>query len=199
MGIGWHEKKLIKVLEENPKINTRKFIKLARLGKTTFYKYSQSLEESGYISYKQIKNQRVWDLTRRDKKHLGLPDFYTEQKLVEKRFQVIKSKIMKSLQKIRKDNFSEKIDIYSNAIVLILATLASMKLISIYRKKRLPNSYIQFIKRLERLLEKISDEKFFSDYGFGMLAIGDIAYDAERKLDGFLGINPGEGKKVSIY
>ncbi len=121
------------------------------------------------------------------------------QKLMEKRYEEIESKIMKSLQKIRKDNISEKIDVYGNAIVLILATLSSLKLISIYRNKRLPNIYIQFIKKMELLLEKISDAKFFSDYGFGRVAIDNVVFDAEDKLDKFLGINPDEGKKVTIY
>jgi hypothetical protein len=199
MALNDYQKKLIQVLEDNPDINTRKFIKLARLGKTTFYEYSQGLEETGYISYKKVKNQRVWYRTRRTEKHdLGLSDSEESQRLVEK-YKKIESKIMKSLQKVRKDNVSEKIDVYSNAIVLILATLGSMKLISIYRHKRVPDSYLQFIKKLERLLEKISDSKFFSHYGLGVIATDDIAYRAERMLDKFLGIDPDEGKKISIY
>lgn len=194
-----YEKKLIKVLEENPDINTRKFIKLAGLGKTTFYEYSERLVISGYISYQKVKNERIWQLTRRNEKHdLGLLDLEESQKLVEK-YKKIESKVLKSLQKIKKDNISEKIDVYNSVIVLILATLGSMKMISIYRQKRMPSSYVQFIKKLELLLEKISDAKFFSDYGFGLLAIQDIAYDYEIKLDKFLGINPEEGMKVSIY
>jgi hypothetical protein len=74
-----------------------------------------------------------------------------------------------------------------------------MKLISIYRRKRVPSHYVQFTKRLELLLKKISDAKFFSDYGFGRVAIDSIAYDAEAKLDEFLGIDPDEGKKISTY
>ncbi|TLX83605.1 MAG: hypothetical protein E6L00_00490 [Thaumarchaeota archaeon] len=194
-----YQKKLIQVLEDNPDINTRKFIKLARLGKTTFYEYSQGLEEAGYISYNKVKNQRVWYRTRRNEKHdLGLSDFEESQRLVEK-YKKIESKVLKSLQKVRKENISEKIDVYSNAIVLISATLGSMKLISIYRHKRVPNSYLQYIKKLERLLEKISDGKFFSHYGLGVVATDDIAYNAERMLDKFLGIDPDEGKKRSIY
>jgi hypothetical protein len=147
-----------------------------------------------------IKNERVWRLVRKNKKQdLGLQDLDDPQKLMEKRYQEIESKIMKSLQKIRKDNISEKIDVYGNAVVLILATLASLKLISIYRNKRLPNIYIQFIKKIELLLEKISDAKFFSDYGFGRVAIDNIVFDAEDKLDKFLGINSDEDKKITIY
>jgi hypothetical protein len=200
LSLTYREKKLIKVLEENPDINTRKFIELSGLGKTTFYKYSDRLEISGYISFHMIKNERVWRLVRKNKKQdLGLQDLDDPQKLMEKRYQEIESKIMKSLQKIRKDNISEKIDVYGNAVVLILATLASLKLISIYRNKRLPNIYIQFIKKIELLLEKISDAKFFSDYGFGRVAIDNIVFDAEDKLDKFLGINSDEDKKITIY
>ena len=194
-----YQKKLIQVLEDNPDINTRKFIKLARLGKTTFYEYSQGLEEAGYISYNKVKNQRVWYRTRRNEKHdLGLSDFEESQRLVEK-YKKIESKVLKSLQKVRKENISEKIDVYSNTIVLISATLGSMKLISIYRHKRVPNSYVQYTKKLERLLEKISDAKLFSHYGLGVIATDDIAYNAERMLNKFLGIDPDEGKKRSIY
>lgn len=190
-----YEKQLMKTLEDNPNINTRKFIKLSKLGKATFYQYSQILEASGYIAYKTIKNQRIWYLIRRNKRHdLGVSDL--EDSVLEQRYQIIKSKVMRSLAKIRKSNMTDKIDVYGDTIVLILANLGSMKLVSIYRRKRIPQSYSKFAKRLELLLEKISDSKFFSDYGFGRTAIDIIAYDVESKLDEFLGIND---KKVSIY
>jgi len=199
MGLNRYEKKLIKVLDENPDINTRKFIKLSKLGKTSFYKYSQSLEIAGFISYRQVKNQRMWSLPRMDKRHdLGLPDL-AESEILEKRYQKIESMVIKSLREVKKGNVSEKIDVYGDAIVLILATLGSMRLVSIYRKKRVPDYYVKFVKRLELLLKKISDAKFFSDYGFGRTAIDSIAYDAERKLDFFLGINPDESKETHIY
>jgi hypothetical protein len=185
----------MKTLEENPNINTRKFIKLSKLGKATFYQHSQILESSGYIAYKTVKNQRIWHLIRRDKRHdLGVPDL--EDSVLEKRYHTIKSKVMSSLRKIRKGNMTDKIDVYGDAVVLILANLGSMKLVTIYRRKRVPPSYVKFTKRLEFLLEKISDSKFFSDYGFGRTAIDIIAYDVESKLDKFLGI---KGKKESIY
>jgi hypothetical protein len=194
-----YEKTLMDVLEKNPNINTRKFIKLAALGKTTFYKYTKRLEDAGYISYQKKKNQRVWSLIRADKRHdLGLVDL-KEDKRMEKWYQEIESKVMTSLQEIKKGNISDKIDVYGNAVVLILATLGSMKLVSIYRNKQMPSSYIQFIKKLEQLLEKISDSKFFSDYGFGRTAIDIIADDARVKLDEFLGIDLDKDKKISIY
>ena len=43
------------------------------------------------------------------------------------------------------------------------------------------------------------DSKFFSDYGFGIIAIDIIAYDMQSELDRFLGIDPDKGKKISIY
>jgi len=182
-------------LEDNPNINTRKFIKLSKLGKATFYQYSQILEASGYIAYKTVKNQRIWYLVRRDKRHnLGVQDL--EDSVLEKRYHTIKSKVMRSLAKIRKGKITDKIDVYGDAIVLILAHLGSMKLVTIYRRKRVPPSYPRFTKRLDLLLEKISDSKFFSDYGFGRTAIDIIAYDVESKLDKFLGI---KDKKESIY
>jgi len=190
-----YERQLIKVLDANPDINTRKFIKFSKLGKSTFYQYSQILEASGYIAYKTVKNQRIWHLVRRDKRHdLGVPDL--EDSILEKRYHTIESKVMKSLAKIRKCNMTDKIDVYGDAIVLILANLGSMKLVSIYRRKRVPQSYVKFTKRLELLLEKISYSKFFSDYGFGRTAIDIIAYDVESKLDTFLGIRD---RKESIY
>jgi hypothetical protein len=196
MGLNHYEKQLIKVLEENPDINTRKFIKLSKLGKSTFYQYSQILEASGFIAYRTVKNQRIWYLTRRDKRHdLGVPDL--EESVLEKRYQIIESKVMQSLAKIRKGSMTDKIDVYGDAVVLVLVTLASMKLVSIYRRKRVPQSYIKFVKRLEILLEKISDSRFFSDYGFGRTAIDIISYEIESRLDEFLGIR--KDKKVSVY
>ena len=185
----------MKVLDSNPDINTRKFIKLSKLGKSTFYQYSQILEASGYISYTTVKNQRIWHLVRRDKRHdLGMQDL--EDSVLEKRYRIIESKVMKSLAKIRKGNMTDKIDAYGDAVVLILANLGSMKLVSIYRRKRVPSSYAKFTKKLELLLEKISDSKFFSDYGFGRTAIDVIAYDVESKLDKFLGI---KDRKELLY
>jgi len=196
MGLNSYEKQLVKVLEENPDINTRKFIQLSKLGKATFYHYSQILEASGYIAYKTVKNQRIWYLVRRDKRHdLGVTDL--EDSILEKRYRSIESKVMKSLAKIRKGNMTDKIDVYGDAVVLILANLGSMRLVAIYRRKRVPPSYAKFTKRLELLLEKISDSKFFSDYGFGRTAIDVVAYDVESKLDEFLGIK--KDKKVSVY
>jgi hypothetical protein len=196
MTLTYHERRLIKVLEENPDINTRRFIALAKLGKATFYQYSQLLEASGYIGYSTVKNQRIWYLVRRDKRHdLGVQDI--EDSVLEQRYRDIKSKVMSSLGKIRKGNMTDKIDIYGDAVVLILATLGSMKLVSIYRRKRVPPSYAKFSKRLELLLEKISDAKFFSDYGFGRTAIDIVSYEVESRLDEFLGIK--KDKKVSIY
>ncbi len=196
MVLNSYERHLIKILEENPDINTREYIRLAKLGKTTFYQYTQILESSGYIAYRTIKNQRMWYLPRRDKRHdLGVQDY--EESILEERYNVIESKVMSGLQEIRKGNMTDKIDVYGNAIVLVLSTLASMKLVSIYRRKRVPPSYNKFVKRLELLLEKISDARFFSDYGFGRTAIDMIAFDVESKLDEFLGIK--DNKKVSIY
>jgi len=198
MGINDREKKLLKVLEKNPNINTRKFIKLSHLGKTSFYKYAQGLETSGYISHDDIKNERIWYLTRDKKNDLGMSAL-EESKVLEKKYRKIESKVIQSIRNVRKDNFSEQADVYSNAVLLILANLGAMKLISIYRRKRVPLYYGQFVKKLELLLEKICDEKFFPHYGLGRIAIDSIAYDAEAKLNEFLGINPDEGKKVSIY
>jgi hypothetical protein len=186
----------MKILEENPNINTRRFIKLSKLGKATFYQNSQRLEDLGYIGYNTVKNQRIWHLVRRDKRHdLGMPD--REESILDERYKSIESKVMKSLAKIRRGSMTNKIDIYGDAIVLILAHLGSMKLVSIYRGKRVPPRYVRFTKRLELLLEKISDAKFFSDYGFGRTAIDIIAYDVESKLDEFLGIK--KNKKESTY
>ncbi len=198
VGLNYYEKKLIKVLTTNPNVNTRKFIELSGLGRNSFYKYGKRLEASGYISYRQVKNQVVWYLPRRDKKHdLGMPNL--EAKYLGQKYQTIESKVIKSLRKARKKNTTEKIDIYSNAILLILATLDSMRLVSIYRKQHVPTHYAQFARKLELLLKKISDAKFFSDYGFGRIAIDAISYDAEHKLDEFLGILSDDRKKVSVY
>ena len=196
MGLNTYQRQLIKILEENPNINTRKFIKLAGLGKTTFYQSCRMLEASGFIEYNTVKNQRVWNLTKKDKRHdLGISE--SEESVLEKRYGTIESKVLASLQKMRQGNMSDKIDIYGDAVVLILSHLSSMKLVSIYRRKRVPLYYTRFVKRLEQLLEKISDSKFFSDYGFGRTAIDLIALDVETKLNEFLGIK--EEKKVSIY
>lgn len=185
----------MKVLDANPDINTRKFIKLSKLGKSTFYQYSQILEASGYITYTTIKNQRIWRLVRMDKRHdLGIQDL--EDSVLEKRYRTIESQVLKSLANIRKGNMTNKIDVYGDVIVLILANLSSMKLVSIYRRKRVPLSYAKFTKRLELLLEKISDSKFFSDYGFGRTAIDIISHDVESKLDKFLGM---QDRKESVY
>jgi len=198
MGLNYREKKLIKVLEKNPNVNTRKFIKLAHVGKTSFYKYAQILETSGYISHDDIKNERVWYLTRDKEGDHGMSSL-EESKNLEKKFQKIESAVIQSIRKVRKENFSEQADVYSNAVLLTLANLGAMKLISIYRRKRVPLYYVQFVRSLEHLLEKICDEKFFPHYGLGRSAIDSIAYDAEEKLYSFLGINLDEGKKVSIY
>lgn len=123
------------------------------------------------------------------KKDLAVPDYLETQKYMERRYQEIESKVLQSLQKVRKDDLSEKLDVYGNTTLLILGTIDTMKLISIYRKKRVPDVYVQFVKKLERLLEKISDEKFFSSYGLGRAAIESIALDSENKLDEFLRMN----------
>ena len=95
MGLNYYEKKLIKVLQDNPDINTRKFIRLSKLGKTSFYKYSQHLEIAGFIAYSEVKNQIVWFLPRMDKRHdLGLPDL-EESKILEKRYQKIELRVLK--------------------------------------------------------------------------------------------------------
>ena len=198
MGINYREKKLIRVLEKNPNINTRKFIKLAHLGKTSFYKYAQGLETSGYISHDDIKNERIWYLTRDKKNDLGLSAM-EESKNLEKRYQKIESRVIQGIKKIRKENFSEQVDVYSNAVLLILANLGAMKLISIYRRKQVPLYYGEFVRKLELLLGKICDVKFFPHYAIGRSAIDSIAYDVEAKLNEFLGIDPDEGKKRSIY
>jgi hypothetical protein len=197
IGLNHYEKRLIQVLEEHPKINTREFIRLAGLGKTTFYKYSESLETAGYMSYEQIKNERIWYLRKAKRKDLHVPNFEESKKYMENRYEQIESKVLQSLRRVREDDLAEKLDVYSNAILLILGTLDSMKLVSIYNKKRVPDIYVKFTKKLERLLEKISDEKFFSSYGLGRAAIESIALESENKLDEFLRINADEGKKTS--
>ncbi|MEX0656103.1 MAG: hypothetical protein WD154_00955 [Nitrosopumilaceae archaeon] len=196
--LGYYEKVLVKVLEKNPNINTRKFISLSGIGKVNFYIYSQILDAEGYIAYRQIKNQRVWYIPKHDEQHdLGMK--LSEAKVLDKRYKTIQSKVLKSLSEVKRKNVSDKIDVYGDAVVLILATLASMRLVFIYRKGKVPSYYTKFVKRLELLLKKISDAKFFSDYGFGRTAIDAISHDAERKIDKFLGIDSDKGKKVSIY
>ena len=198
MGLNFREKQLIEVLEKNPNINTRKFIKLAHLGKASFYKYAQSLEKSEYISHYDVKNERVWYLTGGKENDPGLSPS-DESKILEERYQKIESKVIRSIRKVRKYNFSEKADVYSNAVLLILANLGAMKLISIYRQKQVPLYYGEFVRKLELLLGKICDVKFFPHYAIGRSAIDSIAYDVEAKLNEFLGIDPDEGKKRSIY
>ncbi|MEM2159754.1 MAG: winged helix-turn-helix domain-containing protein [Candidatus Nitrosotenuis sp.] len=197
MILNYYEKRLLKVLMANPNINTRKFIELSGIGRNSFYKYVERLEASGYVSNRQVKNQLVWFAPKRDKRHdLGM-SIVTEPDIIEKRYQKIESLVLNSLKELKKGNISEKIDIYGNAAVLILGTLASMKLISLYRKKRIPDHYVQYTKKLERLLTKISNSKFFSDYGFGKVAVDSLTHDAESKLEEFLGIKP--ETKVSIF
>ena len=184
---------MLKVLEKNPKINTRKFIKLSHLGKASFYRYAQRLEILEHISHDDIKNERVWYLTGDKKDDLGMPA--EESRNLEKRYQKIESKVIQSIQKVRKENFSEQADVYSNAVLLVLANLGAMKLVSIYRQKQVLLYYEEFVRKIELLLEKISDKEFFPHYGVGRIAIDGIAYDAESKLDQFLGIDPDEAKK----
>ena len=198
MGLNDREKKLMKVLEKNPNINTRKFIKLAHLGKASFYRYAQRLEILGHISHDDIKNERVWYLTGDKKDDLGMPTS-EESRNLEKKYQKIESKVIQSIQKVRKENFSEQADVYSNAVLLVLANLGAMKLISLYRQKQVLLYYEEFVRKLELLLEKISDKEFFPHYAVGRMTIDGIAYDAEAKLDKFLGIDPDEGKKRRIY
>jgi hypothetical protein len=125
--------------------------------------------------------------------------YLTQESILEKRYQAIESKVLASLQKMRQGNISDKIDIYGDAVVFILAHLGSMKQVSIYRRKRVPLHYTKFVKRLEQLLEKISDSKFFSDYGFGRTAIDLIGIDVETKLDEFLGIKQDKKAEVQKY
>ena len=198
MGIDWRDKELIKVLGKNPTLNTRQLIKLSSLGKESFYMHAKNLEKLGYISHIMIKNQRMWYLRGSKEDDQGLPPA-EESKNLEKRFQQIESKVITSIKKVQKDNFSEQADVYSNAVLLVLAHLGAMKLISFYRKKQVPLFYEEFVKKLEVLLENICDKEFFPHYGVGRIAIDGIGYDAGAKLDKFLGIDPDEGKKRSIY
>ena len=198
MSIHWREKKLLEVFEKNPTLNTRRFIELSHLGKASFYKHVQNLETLGYISHIKIKNERMWYLRESKEDDHGLSPV-EESKNLEERYKKIESKVIQSIKKVQKDNFSEQADVYSNAVLLVLAHLGSMKLISFYRKKQVPLFYEDFVKKLELLLEKICDKEFFAHYGVGRMAIDGIGYDAEAKLDKFLGIDPDEGKKRSIY
>ena len=50
-----YEKKLVSILELNPKITTRKFIELADIGKKTFYKYTKTLIKIHAVAHKVIK------------------------------------------------------------------------------------------------------------------------------------------------
>lgn len=198
MSINWRAKKLMKILGKNPNINTRKFIKLSHLGKASFYKHAQNLEKLGYLSHIKIKNQLMWYLKEsKEDDHRLSPE--EESKNLEERYKKIESKVMDSIKKVRKDNFSEQADVYGNAVLLILAYLGMMKLVSFYRKKQVPLFYDDFVRKLEHLLEKICDKEFFPHYGVGRMAIDGIGYDAESKLDKFLGIDPDEGKIKVIY
>lgn len=196
MGLSDYEKTLIKVLSERQDVNTREFIRLSGLGKLTFYKHVQILEASGFIEYKTVKNRKIWHLIRRDKRHdLGMPD--RESFDLDKKYFRIHSTVMDSLRKIRKDKLTNKIDVYGDAVILIAANIASMNLLTIYKNKRIPPSYTKFTKKLELLLEKISDARFFSDYGFGKTSVDVVAFGAEARLEEFLGLK--RGRKESIF
>lgn len=190
MVLNYYEKRLLKVLTENPNINTRRFIELSGIGRNSFYKYHKRLEASGYISYRTVKNQLVWFVPERDKRHDFGMSYFTEDDILDRRYQKIESLVLKSLKNLKKGNISEKIDVYGNAVTLILATIDSMRLLSIYRKKKIPDYYAHYTKKLELLLKRISDSKFFSDYGFGRVTVDSLAYDAQRKLEEFCGIKP---------
>ena len=198
MGLDWRDKELIKVLGKNHSLNTRQLIKLSSLGKESFYKHAKNLEKLGYISHIMIKNERVWYLRGSKEDDQGLPPA-EESKNLEERYKKIESKVIQSIKNVQKENFSEQADVYSNAVLLVLAHLGAMKLISFYGQKRVPLFYEEFVRKLELLLEKICDKEFFPHYGVGRIAIDSIGYDAEAKLDKFLGIDPDEGKKRSIY
>ncbi|MEM2160737.1 MAG: hypothetical protein QXN55_07280 [Candidatus Nitrosotenuis sp.] len=196
MGLTDYEKALVDVLSKHPDINTREFIRRSGLGKDTFYNHLRTLESAGFIEYKMIKNRKVWTVARKDKEHgFGMPD--PESFDLDKKYFRIESRVMASLRKIRKAKLTSKIDAYGDAVVLIAANIASINLLTIYRNKRVPPSYAKFTKRLEILLEKISSERFFSDYGFGKTAVDVVAFGAESRIDEFLGIKI--SRKKSVY
>lgn len=196
MGLSDYEKTLVKVLSEHPGINTRKFIQLAGLGKVTFYRNIKILEASGFIEYRMVKNRKIWYLVRRDKRHdLGISD--SESFDLDKKYFRINSTVMDSLRKIRKGKITNKIDVYGDIVILIASNIASMNLLAIYRHNRIPSSYARFTKKLELLLEKISNARFFSDYGFGKTALDVVAFRAESRLDEFLGTK--RNRKEYIY
>jgi hypothetical protein len=193
MSLNRHEKHLIDILEKHPNINTREFIKLADLGKTTFYKYTDSLQKQGYISYEEFKNQKEWYLMKKRKTDdWGMTSFAENKKTMEKNFDELESKILKSVVKAKTGKVNDKVVGYGDSTLLLLSHLGLMRLIYYYRKKHMPNSYIQFENKIEKLLEKITDAGFNAEHGYGRLAIDHIIRTSEERLDEFLGIKKPE-------
>ena len=185
-----YEKKLITILESNPHITTRKFVELANLGKATFYKYTKTLENNGYISYEKIKNRNEWYLMKNEKNIIFNPINYDSTvDNFNKRFDEIKSKVtqaMKNAKQSRKTN--DMIIGYGDSVLLILSILSQFKLIYYYRKKHVPDEYVKFENKLEKLLEQITDEKKFPEHGYGRLSIDQVIRETEDRLGEFLGI-----------
>jgi len=184
-----YEKKLITILESNPHLTTRKFVELADLGKATFYKYTKTLEENGYISYERIKNRKEWFLMKNMQNiRVGDVSYETTKRSFNDRFEEIKSKITQAMNKANLGKANEKFVGYGDSILLILSILAQFKLIYYYRKKHVPDEYTKFEKKLEKLLEQITDEKKFPEHGYGRLSIDQVIRETEDRLDDFLGI-----------
>jgi hypothetical protein len=193
MSLNKYEKRLIEILEKKGHINTRKFIELANIGKGTFYKYTESLETEGYISYEKIKNENVWYLMRKKKKDdWGILSFEEYKKMMETRYNEIESKILQSIKKAKSGNVNDKVIGYGDSILLLLSTLGFLKLISHYRKKQVPDVDVQFVKKIEKLLEKIIDKEIDSQYAYGRLSIEHVIRTTEERLNEFLGIKKPE-------
>jgi len=191
-----YEKKLVSILELNPKITTRKFIELADIGKKTFYKYTKTLEDNDYISYEKIKNRKEWYLTKTQSNHRIAYDYDTIKRSLDDRFKEIKSKTTQAMEKGFSGDTNDKVIGFGDSILLILLSIAQSKLIYYYRKKHVPDEEIKFEKKIEKLLEKIVNNKKFPEHGYGRLAINQVIRETEDRLDEFLGIEKPTPKPI---
>ena len=178
-----YEKRLLKIVKENPGINDLKAAKLAGLTKETTSKYLKRLHEYGLIEFQRLQqNEKAWFFSRKN-----FPNFETLRKGMVEDYEIMELKIKKSLELVKNKPDREVISIYRSSYKKIFAFRDAITfIITTDNFRKHPKHWIDLQIRIDKFLKELAkgvDDKIFAQV---MKDLNQRDSEALDEIDNFL-------------
>ncbi len=151
-----YEETILNEIKKNGPINVKGLRRIVcddskypnRIGTPTLEKYLKRLHIDGYITFREIKNQKLYSIIK--------ASGFNYEKFIEtviSTYNKAEKTIKDVLKYVENDTYDKKLHIYYNVIDLLLAHKNFLKIANLMSKNKLTsNSYIEIERKLEKLL-----------------------------------------------